>query len=129
MKQPPSIEPVPVPGPDFDPMDRIIEDLENIESFLDHLVMNPQDLGYLNSHLAGILGVRRTLSHQLDMLVDEPYNYPAPRLKMLHEENEKIFIFLERVVGTMSPWDETGFKKAVQALEEALLKFDDVLTP
>lgn len=129
MKQPPTIEPVPVPGPDFDPMDRIIEDLENIESFLDLLVMNPQDLGYLNSHLPGILGLRRTISHQLDMLTDEPYNYPTSRLKILHEENERIFIFLERVVGIVQSWDEESFKKSVKALEEALIKFDDLLTP
>lgn len=129
MKQPPAIEPASVPGPGFDPMDRIVEDLENIESFLDHLQMNPQDLAYLNQHLPGILALRRTISHQLVMLEDEPYNYPPARLKILHEENEMIFIFLERVVGTMNPWDEKGFKQACKAVDDALIKFDNILTP
>ncbi len=129
MKQPPSIQPAPVPGPDYDPMDRIVQDLENIESFLALLEMRPQDLHYLNSHLPGILSLRRTLSQQLEMLADEPYNYSASKLKMLHQDNERIFTFLERVVGTMNPWDESAFKKSVKAVEEALLKFDDNLTP
>lgn len=129
MKQPPTIQPASTPGPDFDPMDPIIQDLENIESFLSRLEMNPQDLRYLNSHLPGILALRRTISHQLELLAEEPYNYPPSRLKILHEENERIFIYLEGVVGAMDPWNEKAFKKALKAVEETLLKFDQVLTP
>jgi hypothetical protein len=66
---------------------------------------------------------------QLEKLSDEPYNYPASRLKALRQENETIFTFLERVVGLMHHWDEAAFKKAVKAVEETLLKFDDELTP
>jgi hypothetical protein len=129
MKQPPAIQPAPVPGPDFDPLDWIIEDWDNIESFLGYLAMNPHDLTYLNTHLPSILALRRTLSHHLDMLADEPYNYPPSRLKILHEENEKVFIFLEGVVGALDPWDEVAFKKAVKATEETLLKLDRDVTP
>jgi hypothetical protein len=129
MKQPPAIQPAPRPGPDYDPMDRIVGDLENIESFLSHVVMNHKDLNYLDSHLSGILGLRRTISQQLEMLADEPYNYPPSRLKTLHQENEKIFIYLEGVVGAMDPWHESAFKKSAKALEETLLKFDQDLTP
>ena len=129
MKQPPTIQPAPSPGPDFDPMDWIIQDLENIESFVSRLEMNPKDLDYLNSHLSGILGLRRTISHHLEMLADEPYDYPPSRLQTLHQENEKMFIFLEGVVGVMDPWNETAFKKAVKAFEEIFSKFDETLTP
>ncbi|HVX01298.1 MAG TPA: hypothetical protein VHA52_12820 [Candidatus Babeliaceae bacterium] len=129
MKQPPSIQPTPTPGPDFDPMDRIIEAMENIESFQDRLVMDPQDLKYLNTHLSGILALRRTIAQELDLLIEEPYYYSYEKLTKLHQENERIFTFLEHVVGTLDPWNEGAFKKAVKALEEALLKFDDELTP
>lgn len=129
MKQPPTIVPASTPGPSYDPMDGIVQDMENIESFLDRLSMNPRDLRYLESHLPGILHLRRSIAHQLEKLADEPYNYPPSRLKALIQENETIFTFLERVVGLMHHWDEASFKKAVQAVEAALLKFDDELTP
>ena len=129
MRQPPTIQQAPYPGPSYDPMDSIIQNLENIQSFLSHLVMNPKDLDYLNSHLSGILGLRRILSQQLEMLADEPYNYSLFRLKILHQENETTFIYLEGVVGSMNPWDEKAFKKSTKAVEETLLKFDQNLTP
>ncbi len=129
MKQPPSIQPAPRPGPNFDPMDRIVQDLENIESFVDRLAMNPKDLDYLHSHLSGILSLRRTLSHQLEMLKEEPYNYASSRLSQLHHENEQLFIYLEGIVGAMDPWNEDSFRKSVKALEETFLKFDRDLTP
>lgn len=129
MKQPPTIQPALRPGPSFDPMDRIVQDLENIESFVDRLIMDPKDLAYLNSHLSGILSLRRIISHQLDMLSDEPYNYPASRINKLHQENEKLFVYLEGVIGAMNPWNEILFKRSVKAVEEALLRFDQDLTP
>lgn len=129
MKQPPSIQPAPVPGPDYDPMDRIVQDLQNIESFLSFLEDNPKDLDYLNNHLSQILALRRTISHELEHLADEPYNYSASHLQKLHEENEKTFLFLEGVIGAMMQADEKEFKKAVKALEETLLQFDQDLTP
>jgi len=129
MQQLPPIKPAERPGPDYDPMDRIIEDLENVESFLTYFATNPMDLDYLNTHLSGILALRRTLSHQLEMLSEEPYNYHRSRLKALHDENEKIFLFLEGAVGASGPWDEVMFKKSVQSAEEALSKFDAILTP
>ena len=129
MKQPPTVVPASTPGPSYDPMDGIVQDMENIESFLDRLAMNPRDQRYLESHLPGILHLRHSISMQLEKLADEPYNYPPSRLKALRQENETIFIFLERVVGIINHWDEAAFKKAVKAVEETLLKFDDELTP
>ena len=129
MKQPPSIQPASRPGPDYDPMDQIVQDLENIESFVSCLALNPKDLKYLNSHLPGILALRRTLSHQLDKLVEDPYNYPPSPLKTLHQENEKLFLYLEGAVGAMNPWNEKEFKKMVKAVETILSTFDDFLTP
>lgn len=129
MKQPPSIQPDPIPGPDFDPMDAIVQNLQNVESFLFYLSDNPKDVNYLKTHLSGILGLRRTLSHEIDKLSDEPYDYAPARLKKLHEENERVFIYVEGVVGEMKSGDEIKFKKCLKAAEEALSKFDDELTP
>jgi hypothetical protein len=127
-KDPPTIQPDPVPGPDFDPMDWIIENLDNIESFLLNLSMNKNQI-YLNSHLPSILALRRTISHQIDQLAEEPYNYSSSRLKNLHEENELIFIYLEGVVGAMNPFNEEKFKKSLHFAEETLTKFEGDLTP
>lgn len=129
MKLPPAIKPAKGPGPDYDPIDLIVQNLENIQSFLSRLDMNLKDINYLNSHLPGILSLRRTLSQELEMLADEPYNYSRSRLKALHEENEKIFIYLEGAVGSMIAGNEEEFKKSVKAVEEILLKFDQNLTP
>lgn len=129
MSQPPAIPPVPQPGPNFDPMDQIVQNLENIESFLGWLEMHPDDLHYLNSHLPGILSLRRTISHQLEMLSEEPYHYPASRLNILHQENETLFIYVEGVVGAMNPLNKKAFHKALKAAEEVFLKFDQNLTP
>jgi len=129
MKQPPSIEPTPTPGPAYDPMDRIVQDLQNIESFVSRLAMNPKDLSYLNNHLSPILGLRRTISQQLDKLAEDPYSYSPTRLQNLHKENEKMFTYLEDVVGMMNPWNEEKFKRAVKATEDVLSKFDGDLTP
>lgn len=129
MQQPPAVHQDPIPGPDFDPMDRIVQDLQNIESFLARLAMDHKDLTYLNTHLSSILASRRAISEQIDKLADDPYNYPASRLQSLHGENEKIFTYLEGVVGSMNPWHPKEFKKTMKAAEEALLKFDCDVTP
>ncbi len=129
MKQPPTIQPAEGPGPDFDPMDRIVQDMENIESFLIRLETDPRDFVYLDSHLSGILGLRRTLSHQLDMLESDPYNYPPSRLKTLHQENEKLFLYLEGAVGAMKSKNDPEFKKFIKETGKILSAFDDTLTP
>lgn len=129
MKRPPSIQPAPVRGPDYDPMDRIVQDLENVDSFLLYLSSNPQDLPYLNTHLTSILGMRRTLEHQIKMLSEEPYNYHEIRLQKLHQEIENLFTYIEGVVGEMTSGEEKKFKKCMKAAVETLSKLDDDLTP
>lgn len=129
MKQPPSIKPAPVPGPAYDPMDRIVQDLQNIESFLLFLSSNPKNLEYLNTHLSSILGLRRSIAQQLEKLAEEPYNYSSSRLQKLHEENENIFIYLEGAVGEMMVANEKIFKKSIQEALKMLSEFDRDLTP
>src|SRR6185436_1114381 len=80
-KEPDSIQPALRPGPGYDPMDLIVQDLQNVQSFVAHLEEHPGDLGYLDTHLSRILGMQRTIAHQLDMLADEPYGYAASRLE------------------------------------------------
>ena len=106
MEQPPIIQPMPRPGPAYDPMDRIVQDLQNIGSFLSRLEMDPQDLAYLDSHLGPILGLRRAISQQLEKLSEPPYDYTAERLKRLHRENEQVFSYVEGMAGAMNPWNE-----------------------
>lgn len=129
MKQPPTIQPSSRQGPDYDPMDRLVEDLQNIEVFLSKLNDNPQDLAYLNSHLSHILPLRRSISQQIDLLLDDPYNYPHDRLTRLHKENEKIFLHLEGLVGAMQAQNTPHFKKFMHALDVLLSEFDKTLTP
>ncbi len=129
MQKPPIIQTDPIPGPDFDPMDRIVQDMQNIESFLARLAMDHKDLTYLNTHLSSILGLRRAISEQIDKLADDPYNYPPTRIQTLHAENERLYTYLEGVVGSMNPWNGSEFKKTMKATEETLLKFDRDLTP
>lgn len=129
MKQPPSIQPASGPGPAYDPMDRIVEDLQNIQNFISKLADDPKDKKYLSTHLSQILSLRRTISHQLDLLTDEPYNYSPARLSQLHKENEKIFLHLEGMIGAIAPWNEDHFNKFMDAIETTIEKFDDDLTP
>lgn len=129
MKQPPSIQPAASQGPDYDPLDRLVENLQNIQSFLSRLSDNPKDLKYLDSHINHILPLRRSISQQLDLLFDEPYNYPHDRLTVLHKENEKIFSHIEGIVGAMHSHDASHFKKFMDAAETCISKFDEDLTP
>lgn len=129
MKQPPTIQPAAGQGPGYDPMDRIVEDLQNIESFLIKIEDDPADLKYLNTHLPNILSLRRTISHQIDLLTEDPYNYEAQHLSSLHKENEKIFSHLEGAVGAMNPLNKSHFKKFIEATFQSIEKFDNNLTP
>lgn len=129
MKQPPAIQADPIPGPAFDPMDLIVQDLQNVETFLLALSDNFDDADFLNTHLPPILGMRRTISHQLDKLADEPYSYPASRLQKLHAQNENLFIYVEGAAGEVMAKDAKKFQKALNAALDALTQFDDALTP
>ena len=124
MKEPPSIQPAPRPGSDYDPMDLIVENLQYIQCFLDRLIANPKDLEYLQTHLSSILSSRRTISQHLDLLSNDPYFYSHDRLQSLRDQNEKIFIYLEDVAGSMDPFNPAEFKKAVHASEKAISQFD-----
>jgi hypothetical protein len=129
MRFPPAIKPEPQPGPDDDPLDRIITALENIESFLGHLTVHPTDFEYLNTHLPPILASRREISQQIDKLFDEPYHYTRHHLKTLHQENETLFTYLEGAVGATEKMNETEFKKFLKTIGEQTSKFDNTLTP
>lgn len=129
MKQPPTIQPAPRPGPAYDPMDRIVQDMLNVESFLTYLDQNSRDLKYLNTHLSSILGLRRTIAQQINQLSEEPYSYPSSRLSLLKKENENVFSCIEGVVGAMDPWNQSEFKMFIGACEQALMQFDNTLTP
>jgi hypothetical protein len=117
------------PGPSFDPMDPIIQNIENIESFLSQLAVDPEDLQYVNSHLPGILALRRTMNNQIDALSSEPYNYTPAQLKILHQEIENIFLYLEGAVGALNPLHVKELKKMVKATEDSIKRFDRDLIP
>lgn len=129
MRQIPPIQPALREGPDYDPMDRLVQDLQNIQSFLSYLDENPHNLDYLNKHLSKILELRRSISQQLDFLSNEPYNYSPIRLSMLHKENEKIFSNVEGLVGATKPFNKAHFKKFMEECEKAIEKIDGDLTP
>ncbi len=128
MKQPPSVQPAPIPGPNYDPLDWIVQDLENIESFLSHLALS-KDLHYLHSHLASFMELRKRISQQIEQLAEEPYNYPHSRLQKLHEENEKIFACVEGAAKAMDPWNQKEFKRFTKSAEEMISNFDRDVTP
>lgn len=127
--EPPSTQPAPKQGAAYDPMDRIVQDLQNIQSFLDHLSELPKDLGYVNTHLSQILALRRIIAHQVDLLVEEPYNYERSRLDLLKKENEQIFSYLEGAVEALNSQNPKELKRFITACEATLSKFDDHLTP
>ena len=128
-KDPDAIQPAPRPGPSYDPMDRIIQDLQNIQSFIAHLSENPEDLPYLDTHLSKILGLRRTIAQQIEQLSEEPYNYSLARLKLLKKENERIFSYVEGAVGAVLKPHRAELKRFVAACEKSLSKFEGDLTP
>jgi len=128
-KDPDSIQPAPRQGSDYDPMDRIVQDLQNIQGFIAHLDEHPDDMSYLDSHLSKILGIRRTIAHQLDQLAEEPYDYTASRLELLKKENEQIFSYVEGAVGAMMRPNREELKRFIAACGKSLSKFDGDLTP
>lgn len=126
---PPTIRSDSVPGPNYDPLDGLVENCQNVQSFISHLASHPEDLVYVNTHLTSILALRRIISHQLEKLSEEPYYYSTLHLKKLHEENEQIFIFVEGIVGALSPLNKKKLVASVKAAEQALVQFDNELTP
>lgn len=128
-KDPDAIQPATSPGPDYDPMDLIVQDLQNIQSFMDHLADHPDDLKYLDTHLSKILGMRRVIAHQLDQLAEEPYDYTKARLDLLKKENERIFSYVEGAIGAMTKPNRKELKRFVDACEKAVSQFDGDLTP
>lgn len=129
MKEPPSIQPAATQGPDYDPMDRLVENLQNIQSFLSKLSDNPEDVKYLETHIKHILPLRKSIEQQLDLLFDEPYNYSHERLAALRKEAEKIFSHIEGIVGAIRTKNLDLFQKFADAIEIVLDKFDEFLTP
>ncbi|MBS0616455.1 MAG: hypothetical protein JSR58_07895 [Verrucomicrobia bacterium] len=128
MKQPPSIQPASVPGPDYDPLDWIVQDLENVQTFLDH-VEATKDAKYMHSHLVSFLEIRRRVSQQIEHLADDPYNYPHDKLQKLHEENEKIFAGVEAAAQAADPWNAKEFKRHKKMVERVISNFDRDVTP
>lgn len=129
MKQPPTIQSDPTQGPAYDPMDRIVQDLLNIQSFLSYLSENPKDTKYFETHFPQILSLRKGLSLQLKQLGDEPYSYAASRIGDLQKRNEKIFSLLEGVAGAVNPFSKGEFDTFLESLETEILQFDNHLTP
>lgn len=129
MKQPPSFQSDPSQGPAYDPMDRIVQDLLNIQSFLSYLSENPKDTKYFETHFSKILSLRKGLSLQLKQLNEEPYSYASSRLGDLQKRNEKIFSLLEGVAGAVNPFNKAEFETLLESLETEILQFDNHLTP
>ncbi len=129
MKQPPTIQPAERHGPAYDPMDKLVQDLQNIQSFMARLEDKPKDLKYLKEHHNQILNLRKGMLQQIELLNQDPYNYSHAKLTLLKAELGKIFSELEGIVGAVDPWNKDHFQKFVDAIEKAMNKFDDELTP
>ncbi len=129
MKQPPTIQSDPSQGPAYDPMDRIVQDLLNIQSFLSYLSENPKDTKYFETHFPQILSLRKGLSLQLKQLSEDPYAYEPGRLADLQKRNEKIFSLLEGVAGSVNPFNQPEFDAFLESIETEILQFDNHLTP
>lgn len=114
---------------DYDPLDRIVQDELNIQSFLAHLDEHPDDLKYLDSHLSKILSIRKTLENQIDKLAEPPYDYSPYHLDLLKKESALIFSYLEGAVGAMKQPNVPEMKKFVGECGKAISKFDGTLTP
>lgn len=127
--EPPMIEPALRQGPGYDPMDRIVQDLQNIQTFLSHIEEHPLDLKYLDTHLTSILQLRRAIAQQLEQIAEAPYSYAPQHITLLKKENEKIFSYLEGAIGAMNPHHPEEFKRCIQACEKILLDFDGHITP
>jgi hypothetical protein len=128
-KDPDPIHPAEGPHGDYDPMDRIVQDVLNIESFLAHLDEHPDDLKYLDTHISKILSIRRSVASQIDKLDESPYDYSPYHLDLLKKENELIFSYLEGAVGAMKQANLVELRKFVKECGKAISKFDGTLTP
>jgi hypothetical protein len=127
MRKPP-LETTPHPGSDYDPMDRIVQDMQNIQSFLSYL-SEKHDPQYFQTHFSKILGLQRIMSQQIDLLASEPYEYASTRLGALKNKNRRVFSYLEGLAGTIDPFNAKEFKKFVTACEKELSDMDQDLTP
>ncbi|GEM_PF-5727149 len=127
--EPPTILPASGQGPAYDPMDRIVQDLQNIQSFLDHLEEKPADAEYLDAHLPKILGLRRTIARQFDFLAEEPYGYSENLILRLKKENERLFTYIEGAAGAMKPLKPAELKRFIDACGKLISQLDDDLTP
>jgi hypothetical protein len=117
------------PGPAYDPMDRIVEDMENIDAFLSYLAQKHNDPTYFQTHYPKILGLRKGLDLQIDLLSGEPYGYHPARVNLLKKENEKLFSLMEGLAGAMDPLDNAEFQRFMKACVKELSQFDNDLTP
>lgn len=129
MKQPPTIQSDPRPGPAYDPMDRIVQDLLSIQSFLSYLSEHQSDGKYFDAHFPKILQLRKGLSTQISQLAEEPYSYSSSHISSLQKQNEKIFSLLEGVAGAFKPLNKLELESFLETLEAEILQFDENLTP
>lgn len=110
-------------------MDRIIQNMQNVDSFVSWLAHDPKDLWYAEEHLATILAIRRTIFTQINALAEEPYNFSPHRIELLRENNEAIFLYIEGAIGALFPLNVNTLKKMVKATEDSLDRFERNLTP
>lgn len=122
----PPYEQTPGQGPDFDVMDQIIQNLQNISSFLSRIEDEPVNPQFIKNQLPKILSIRKEIFLQIEMLAQEPYNYSHAHLTRLKKENEKIFLNLEGAVGAR---DQSEFKKFASLCGDCISQFDNDLTP
>jgi hypothetical protein len=128
-KDPDSIQPAERERGDYDPLDQIVQNELNIQSFLAHLEEHPGDLKYLETHLTKVLSIRKAIELQIDKLAESPYDYSPYHLSLLKKENELIFSYLEGAVGAMKQPNFGELKKFVSECGKAISKFDGTLTP
>jgi hypothetical protein len=111
-------------------MDLIVEDLENISSFLNFFETHHKDLNYFHKHFPKILLMRNQIAQQIDLLTEDArYSYSHAKISRLHQINEKIFSLLEGLAGGVDPWNEKVFNQFKTACEKELSRFDQDLTP
>ena len=127
MPQPPSIIPVESQGPNFDPMDLVVQDLISIETLL--LQMDPHDLSGFEKCYRALAPLQNIVAGHIDLLSDEPYHFSHTRRAALHKQNAAIFLNLEGLAGATQPLNEAEFKKFMKVIEQALSNFDNELIP
>jgi hypothetical protein len=128
-KDPESILPAARPTGNYDPLDRIVQDILNIQSFLAHIEEHPGDLKYLEGHYSKIWSIRNTNASQIDKLAETPYDYSPYHLALLKKENERIFHYLEGAVNAMKQANLTELQRLTHECGKAISKFDNTLSP